>query len=97
MADFHAHLVELHGRSDDPVAQIAAYRWQDRELPEAAKAVGIALPLGLLRIFPTLPPPRSPSIRTLLADRSAHSRVVEADDDSSLKSFGARRKTGWWR
>lgn len=38
MADFHAHVVELHGRSDDPVAQVAAYRWQDRELPAAAEA-----------------------------------------------------------
>jgi hypothetical protein len=38
MADFHAHVVELHGRSDDPVAQVSAYRWQDRELPAAAEA-----------------------------------------------------------
>jgi Fe-S-cluster formation regulator IscX/YfhJ len=38
MADFHAHVVELHGSSDDPVAQVAAYRWQDRELPAAAEA-----------------------------------------------------------
>jgi hypothetical protein len=37
MADFHENVVELHGRSDDPVAQVAAYRWQDRELPEAAE------------------------------------------------------------
>jgi hypothetical protein len=38
MADFHAHVVELHGCSDDPVAQVDAYRWQDRELPAAAEA-----------------------------------------------------------
>ena len=38
MADFHAHVVQLHGRSDDPAVQVAAYRWQDRELPAAAEA-----------------------------------------------------------
>jgi hypothetical protein len=38
MADFNAHVVELHGSSDDPVAHVAAYHWQDRELPAAVEA-----------------------------------------------------------
>jgi hypothetical protein len=37
MADFHAHVVELHGHVEDPGAHVAAYRWQDRELPAAAE------------------------------------------------------------
>jgi hypothetical protein len=38
MADFHAHVVELYGHIEDPRAHVAAYRWQDRELPAAAEA-----------------------------------------------------------
>src|SRR4029453_18800466 len=38
IADFHAHVVELHGRRENPVPKVAAYRWQDRELPVAVEA-----------------------------------------------------------
>jgi hypothetical protein len=36
VTDFHADVVRLHGRTDDPSAHVSAYRWEEQELRAAA-------------------------------------------------------------